>query len=189
MYKSSSFTFFYKYLFIPILGVVFLFVIATSWKTNDLFLHDWTRGSALLLAWAMIWLIIMMIRLRSVEVRPENLKIKTLQGEKTIDYKDIEWISQIAMINPRMISLKYYDKETAQTKKILIIPDMGSLMYRFNYLAEHEMTKYIRERIIQSKPEYSKENEPSRWLPAGLILLKAIPVILFVNHFFINFQH
>jgi len=179
-------TFIYKYLFTPIWGGGFLFGIVFTWSQNDQFSYDWSRGAAIMVGWALIWLITMMIRLRNVEATHEYFVIKTLKGKKEIDYKDIEWISQIAMISPVLISLKYLDKDTGDSKKILIMPSVSSQMFRFNIIGELEMTKFIRERIIENKPEYSKELEPSRWLPLGIIMLTALPIILIVNKFFMN---
>jgi hypothetical protein len=179
-------TFVYKYLFTPIWGGGFLFGIIFTWNMNDSFSHDWSRGAAIMVGWALIWLIIMMIRLRSIEATHDNFVIKSFQGQKIIDYKDIEWISQIALINPVMISIKYYDKEIGESKKILILPSMSSQIFRFNFLGELDMTKFIREQITAKKPDYSKELEPSRWLPVGLIFITALPITLIVNKFFMN---
>ncbi|NJO88928.1 MAG: hypothetical protein HC831_08210 [Chloroflexia bacterium] len=83
-----------------------------------------------------------------------------------------------------MISLKYYDQDTAESKKILILPSMSDQMFKFNFGRELEMTKFIRDRIMESNPNYSKELEPSRWLPAGLIFITGIPAFLFMNVYF-----
>jgi hypothetical protein len=186
MYKSSSMTFVYKYLFTPVWGGVILIGIITSWNANDAFSYDWSRGVALLFGWAMIWMSIMMVRLKSVEATQDHLVIKSFRGQKTVDYKDIEWISQLAMINPVMISLKYFDKETGESKKILILPGMSSQMFNFNFLKELEMTTFIRERLTAFNPDYSKELEPSRWIPAGLMFITGLPIMLMVNFHFMN---
>lgn len=181
MYKSSSMTFIYKYLFTPIWGGGFLFGIVFTWSQNDQFAYEWSRGAALMVGWALIWLITLMIRLRNVEVTHDSFVIKTLKGKKVISYRDIEWVYQIALISPVLISLKYYDNETGDSKKILIMPSMSSQMFRFNIFGELEMTKFVRERIVENKPDYSKELEPSRWLPAGIIMLTALSIILIIN--------
>lgn len=186
MYKSSSMTFVFKYLFIPIWGGGVLIAIITSWNANDAFSYDWSRGFALLFGWAIIWISIMVIRLKSVEATHNYLVIKSFRGQKIVDYKDIEWISQLAMISPVMISLKYFDKESGESKKILIMPGKSSQMFNFNILRELEMTTYIRERVIAFKPDYSKELEPSRWIPAGLLLITGLPIMLLMNFYFMN---
>ena len=183
MYKSSSMTFIYKYVFVPVWGSMFIFGIIESWNTNDPFAYNWSRNAALLVSWALVWLMIMAVRLRRVEATRENLVIKTFKGRMIVDYKDIEWVSQPALINPVMISLKYRDSGSGELKKILILPGMFSQMFRFNFLAELEMTKFIRERIMANNPEYSKELEPSRWLPVGLVFLSGLPLILLIDFF------
>jgi len=186
MVKSSSMTFVYKYLFTPVWGGVILMAIITTWNAGDSFSYDWSRGVALLFGWAMIWMSIMMVRLKSVEATQDHLVIKSFRGEKTVDYKDIEWISQLAMINPVMISLKYFDKETGESKKILILPGMSSQMFNFNFMKELEMTTFIRERLTAFNPDYSKELEPSRWIPAGLMFITGFPLMLIMNFHFMN---
>lgn len=186
MYKSSSMTFVYKYLFTPVWGGVILIGIITTWNTNDAFWYDWSRGIALLFGWAMIWMLIMMFRLRSVEAQHDHLVIKSFREKKIVDYRDIEWVSQLAMINPVMISLKYFDKESGESKKILIMPGMSSQMFNFNFLKELEMTTFIRERVIAFKPDYSKALEPSRWIPAGLMLVTGLPIMIIVNFHFMH---
>jgi hypothetical protein len=184
MYKSSSMTFIYKYVFTPLWGLGFLSGIILTWDKEDQFLYDWSRGAAVMVSWALIWLTIMMIRLRNVEASQEFLIIDTFNGQKKIDYAIISWIYQIALIHPTMISIKYYDKEISDYKKILVLPSMSSQLFKFNFLKEHEMTEYIREKIVFKNPGYSKENEPSRWLPIAYIAITALPVNLIVELFF-----
>jgi len=90
MYKSSSMTFMYKYLFTPVWGGGILMAIITTWNAGDSFSYDWSRGVALLFGWAMIWMSIMMVRLKSVEATQDHLVIKSFRGQKKVDYKDIK---------------------------------------------------------------------------------------------------
>ena len=184
MLQSSSLTFFWKYIFTPVWGVLFIGGFISSWADRDQLSTNFPAGLPLLVGCALVWLILMMIRLRRVEANEENFVIKTFRGNITLDYKEIDWISQIAMVHPVMISLKYTEKETGISKKILIMPSMASQLFRFNFLAELELTTFIRDKIIEAKPEYSKEQEPSRWLPVGLIFLTFIPFIIFDKFFF-----
>jgi hypothetical protein len=184
MYKSSSLTFIYKYVFTPLWGLGFLIGIIFTWNQKGQFFYDWSRGAALMVSWALIWLIIMMVRLKNIEANENCIIIDSINGQKTIDYSDIVWISQIALIHPAMISIKYYDKEIGDYKKILVLPSISSQLFRFNFLKELDMTEYIRERIISKKQDYSRNNEPSRWIPIIYILLSGLPVGLIVNIFF-----
>lgn len=136
-----------------------------------------------MVSWAAIWLAVMMIRLQSVKATADKLVIKTLRWEKTVDYKDVEWVSQPAFINPILISLKYFDRESGTSKKILIMPPMSSQLFRLNIFSEMEMTEFIRKRIMEAQPSYSKELEPSRWLPVGLIMLSGIPIFWLIPYF------
>ena len=129
-----------------------------------------------------------MIRLRSVEANNDKLIIKNLNGQETIEYSDIEYFSQMAMIRPTLISLKYNDKRTGDSRNILIMPDTSSQIFKFNFLEEHGMTKFVRDQIIKSNPNYNTDIEPSKWLPFGLIVLTGVPVMIMVQIFFMHFD-
>ncbi|HET6558672.1 MAG TPA: hypothetical protein VFG54_15235 [Prolixibacteraceae bacterium] len=187
MYRSSSLTLVYKYLFTPLWGLGSIFAVIYTWNNNDSVAYDWSTGAALIVGWALIWMIIYMVRLRKVEATPDHLVIHTFYEQKRIAYKDIDWIYQIAFVKPVMISLKYYDRESGRSKKILIIPSFDFKLIRMNTLEELDMTVYIRKQIMASKSGYSKEQEPSRWIPAALIFITLIPVILLMNYFFMHF--
>jgi hypothetical protein len=186
MYKSSNLTFVYKYLFTPIWGGVFLIGIITTWDKGDQFSHDWSRGAALMVGWGLIWLIILMIRLRSIEANESQIIINSLNGKKVLDYQDIEYVSQIAMVRPDLISLKYHDRRTGESRKILVMPSTTSEMFKFKILEEHDMTKFIRTQIVKHNANYSPDLEPSKWTTLGLIILTGIPIIIYVNIMLMN---
>ncbi len=182
MHKSSAQTFIFKYLFFPLWVGIFSAGIISNWNKGDQFSYNWSRGALLMVCFTSVWLILMMIRLRNVEANEESLAIKTRKGKKIVDYKDIEWISQFAMINPPMISLKYFDVDTGKTHKILIL--LSKQSRGFGFTAEAEMTTFIRERIIASRPDYTKTSEPNRWSVIIYIFATSIPVAIFSVYFF-----
>lgn len=167
---------------------MFAFGIITTWTQEDQFSYDWSRGAAIMVSWGLVWLIILMSRLRSIEATKDNLVINKLNGQETIDYKDIEYVYQIAMVSPTLISLKYNDRRTGESHKILIMPSTSSQMFKFNFLEELEMTKFIRDQIVKANPNYNTDSEPSKWVSLGLIMLTGVPVALIVNLFFMNFD-
>jgi len=179
MYKSSSFTFLYEFIFIPLMLTGFAFGTVISFIQSDESGIAWSYQMVLTGLWATFWLTLMSLRLRRIEATRESFVIKSFGKRKTVNYSDIEWISQLAMVNPAMISMKYYDRETEETKRILIMPSMQSQMFSFSLLTESDLTLFLRENITVARPSYSKDNEPSRWIPLGLIFLSGIPVFLF----------
>jgi hypothetical protein len=187
MYKSSNLTFFYKYLFTPIWGGGFLIGIIASWNQEGQFSHDLSRVTAAMVSWGLIWLVILMIRLRNIEANQFQIIVKSLTGQKTIDYKDIEYVSQIAMIRPDLIAIKYRNTRNGESEKILVMPSATSEMFKFKFFEEHDMTKFIRAQIIKQNPGYSAELEPSRWATFALIMLTGIPVIIYMNLTLMNF--
>lgn len=181
MYRSSSATYFYRYILTSLFGGCFLLALIFAWYFKGHFLYEELRGATITVFWALMWLTVLMIRLRSVEANHESLVVKTFGGHQTIEYKDIEWIFQTVFLRPVLISLKYRDRETGKSRKILLMP--GSQNLDLNPSVETEMTKFIRARIIDSNPNYSNALEPSRWLPIGLMLLTGLSAVLVMNIF------
>lgn len=184
MHRSSSMTFFYKYLFPTIWIGVFLVGIILSWNSTDPFVQQWTRQMLLIVCFVSVWLIIMSIRLKSAEATADHLVLKTGRVQKTVMYDDVQWITQYAFINPVMISIQYYDRTTGETKKALILPSMSDQLFKFNYFAELEMTKFIRAQIIARRPNYLQKEEPSRWSPALWMFITGVPVAIVVLGYF-----
>jgi hypothetical protein len=185
MHKSSSLTFFYKYLFTPIWAGFMLFGIASIGSHVDQFFRDWNLFAYLIVFYGLIWLIPMMIRLRKVEVNEANIIIKSPMGDELINFPDVVYVSQYALVNPVLISLKYKRARTGDTRKILIMPSTTSQAFNFDAMAEHEMTKFIRERVVKANANYRISDEPSRWLTFVLTMVGgSIIMIIGVSYFF-----
>lgn len=127
---------------------------------------------------ATIWLIIFAVRLRRVSANGSELTIVSFHRKRKIDYKNIEYISEAALMNPRLITLKYLDPATGESDVILIMPSTTSEMFRFKFLREHDMTQYIREQIFIHNPNYSANAEPSRWRTFAWVFLTVIGATL-----------
>ena len=78
-------------------------------------------------------------------------------------------MSEALFVNPRMITIKYFEPDTGESDVIVIMPSTTSEMFRFKFLKEHDMTQYIREQILIHNPQYSQDNEPSRWKTSALV--------------------
>ncbi len=179
MQKSSSFTFLYKFIFTPLMIIGFGFGSFMGFTQQDGLGITWTYAMTFTWLWFSFWLVLMSLRLRNIEATRENLVINSFGKRKTVNYADVEWVSQPAMINPTLISLKYHDRETEESKRILVLPSMQSQMFSFALIQECDLTLFLRENISVAHPSYSKDNEPSRWIPLGLIFLSGTPVFLF----------
>ena len=175
-------TFVFKYLFGPIVVGTFLVGILSAWDSDDTFIWEWSRGAALMVALTLPWLVIIMARLRRVEANEQHIAVKTFSGNQIIEYKNIEWLYEIAL-NPILISVKYRDPQTGDSKKILMMP--SAQRSGFKAKKEHAMTQYVRKQVLLANPNYSRESEPSKWVPAGLILL-TIVVVNLLFHFVIR---
>jgi len=176
IHRSSRTTFFYKY-FLPIIwGLVVFIGGSQTWSPKYGFNSDWENGAPVMLFWVFICLLFLMFRLQRVSMSYENITIKTAWKKKNNLYNDIEWISQSILIKPTLIRLKYRNKK-GRLKRLLIIPSIFSQ----SIISETDTTRFIRQRIVSTKPEYSKKTEPSRFLPFILLTLPIVPIILVVK--------
>lgn len=57
----------------------------------------------------MIWLIVLAVRLRSATASSSHLTIRSIHGNEKIDYKNIQYVSEVLFVNPRLITIKYFD--------------------------------------------------------------------------------
>jgi hypothetical protein len=110
------------------------------------------------------------VRLRTATASGSHLTIGSINSNERIDYKNIQYVSEALFINPRLITVKYFDPETGESDVIVIMPSTTSEVFRFKFLKEHDMTQYIREQIFIHNPQYSEDNEPSRWKISGLVV-------------------
>ena len=171
IYRSACYTFVYKYLFTPVWIGGFAVGIAATWNAPDESARNWSRCAAIMLGFASIWLIPMIARLRSAEARMSGLRLTNFGISREISYADIHWVYEIALIGPRMMSLKYTDPLTKKSKRVLvIIPYRGII---FNFLKEGLMVHFIRTRIEEQNPRYSRHDQPSRWGPVFLLIVTA----------------
>ncbi|HEY5588456.1 MAG TPA: hypothetical protein VIK86_05805 [Candidatus Paceibacterota bacterium] len=177
-YKSSKFATYSQYFASPVIVAIFLFQIYYFFIAG----HAIDEESLFMLpfwTWASIVVIINVTKLRYVKVSEDSILMKTLISEKTLEYKDIEWINQnIFGSNWYILTIKYKNNETGKSNIIFVLPEMYTSRERLFSFSELNITKYIREQVIKVKPEYRIENEPSRWALAKWMFLSLIPLFL-----------
>ncbi len=169
MQRSSSLTPFYKYFLLPLLVGVFLYIDISVWTRGDGLKYYWTHFAAPMSLWLIAWFVLFMLQLRRIQADDSALTIFSLFGNnKKVDYKDIEYVSEVALFSPSRIALKYRNSETGRSKKILVmsVPSAG-------------MAHYIRQQITKHNPDYSTTREPSRWAMPRLAILTAIPFVVY----------
>jgi hypothetical protein len=163
---------------VPVWGGGFLFAIISTWNSTEPFLHEWSRVTVSSVSWLLLWLIYLMIRLRNVEADDTQITINGFNGEKAVDYKDIEYVSEVLLLRPDLISIRYRDTDTGDPKNMLVMPDRRTAS-PFKIMEENHMTKYIRAQVIKHNPGYSPEHEPSRWKTLGFFLLTGMPSVIY----------
>ena len=174
MYESSSLTVIYKYVFPLAWGGVIITGLVLPSNDGDALPNDAFSVQLVMFALVMIWLIIFAVRLRRVSAGRSHITIHSFHGDRKVPYKNIDYIWEAALVNPRVITLKYLEPESGESDIILIMPSTTSEMFRFKFLEEHDMTQYIREQIYLHNPNYSRKREPSRWQTFGWFVLTVV---------------
>lgn len=182
LYKSSSFMTYLQYVISPIVVGICLYGFY-YYFTSGAGIEEMPAYYLPIMIWVCMVVIINIVKLRYIEVNENNIIIKTLSGEKVLDYKDIEWVNQnILGSNWYIVSLKYKDIESGKSKTIFIFPEMHTAKENTSFFAnfgqELNITKYIREQIIKSNSAYQQSNEPSRWYLFKWVFLSIIPFLL-----------
>lgn len=183
LYKSSLFRTIFSYVFyLPLIIIIWcIFFYGLILSGFSIIAIIYYLPILLLLTTSQIF---STIKLRYIKVNKDGILIKTLNGDKLLEYKDIEWINQ-PLFSPISywghILIKYKNKENDKNKIIIIFPEFinfFAVAYTKFSIWEFDMTKYIREQVIKSNPTYSIENEPSRWYLFKLFFFSFIIILL-----------
>lgn len=166
MHKSSPFTFIFKYL-IPI-GAIYSTIAVIPHNSNEAITGGGFYIQPLILfGLAAATTSILLIKLKFAEATKEHILIKVPFGtNKKILYDDIEWVYQVALLTPDITVIKYKDNITKSYHTFFIA---ANELQAFGYLKENQMTQFIRNQIVEAKPNYKKENEPNKWKPMIII--------------------
>lgn len=169
MHRSSSLTPFYQYFALPLVIAIVLYMNVSAWIRDDVWQYYWTHFAAPMSLWLMAWFIVFMVQIRRVQADDSGLTIFSLLGDNTkVNYGDVQYVSEVALLRPRRFFLKYRNPQTSKLKKILVIS-----------YARAEMMRYIRQQITKHNPAYSAAQEPSQWATARLAILTSTPFILY----------
>lgn len=157
-YKSSSTKTYLSYLLIIAIVVSFLYVIY-NYASKGLLFKDDNIVALPGIIFLLIYLIVDIFRLKNVIVDENSIVIKTINGNKKIEYKDIIWICSTLTDygNNSYFSIKYHDTLNNKLKILNIIPK------RYGENDESYMAQYIRKQVMKINSSYKIENEPNRW--------------------------
>jgi hypothetical protein len=179
MYKSSPFTFVFKYFFPVFMLVGVIFGIYMSWTEGTPESLGFAKGMITVTLWISIFLVQMPFRLKNIETTEKGILIKDLGNETLVEYKDIEWITKFDFSSPWFITIKYHIKETDEYKKISFMPNQRDQ----KFFANDSMTEYIKNKIISENLNYSNETQPSQIKNFILLMILGIPFALLAFYF------
>ena len=179
MYKSSPFTFVYKFIFPVFILAGVIFGIYMSWIEETPESLGFAKAMITVTVWISIFLVQMPFRLKSIETTENGIIIKDIGKETIIDYKDIDWITKFDFSSPWFITIKYHIKETGESKKISFMPNQRDQ----RFFANDAMTEYIKNKIISENVNYSKDTQPSQVKNFILIMILSLPFTVLAFYF------
>lgn len=127
--------------------------------------------------WGFLYVGTLVALMRRVEVYPDILLVKGYGGDREIDYGDIQWLLEIR--NNRggrapAILMKYFDPARLQHRYLLCVPKEKAGV-------QPSMADYMRGQITRRNPGYSRDNEPSQWIPTIIGLAGVVVFFLAIR--------
>lgn len=189
LYKSSIIMVCISYLIYFILTIIFFSGIIWLLISLDSLLKF---CFLILFIWCSIWLVLILKSIKYIKVCDDNIIIKLINKNLTIDYKDIVVISHFSWVwfNDFFV-LKYIDKGTGKSKYITSIAEIFSrkeiLIEGVNSSVSKKMNmvNFIRFKISKINPIYLREEielkvkhiSPLLIFPAGCIIILLISIL------------
>jgi len=177
MYKSSKQTLIFKYIFpfLFILGYTLAFIVSDFIEETP---EGYPMAFAIMSLWISIFLVQMPFRLKNIETSDDGVKIIGRQN-KLIPFSNIESVSKFDVASPWFMTIKYFDQQTQENKKICYMPSQSDS----KMMADDAMTAFIKNKIKEENPHYSEENQPSTVKNFLFLMLLSSPVTLAVLYF------
>ncbi len=182
MYKSSPFTFIFKFFFPFFMLAGLIFGIYIAWIEGSPESQGFAKAMITVTIWLSIFLVQMPFRLKNIETTDNGIIIKDFGKETIIDYKDIQWITKFDFSSPWFVSIKYYIKETGEYKKISFMPNQSDQ----RFFANDAMTEFIKNKIITENLNYSKDTQPSQIKNFALLMILGTPFAILGFYFMIE---
>lgn len=169
MYKSSPFTFVFKFFFPVFMLAGIIFAIYMLWIEGTPESQKFAEAITVIAVFTSVFIIQIPFRLMSIETTNQRIIINDFRNKTSVDYKDIDWVSKYDLSSPWFVTIKYRVKETGEPKKISFIPNKKDQ----RFFANDAMTEFIKNKIISENENYSKDLQPSK--------VKNFIIIMFLN--------
>lgn len=179
MYKSSPFTFIFKYIIPVIMLSGSIYTIYDLWNASDPQMQGFAKAMLVMTIWISIFLIQMPFRLKNIEATESGILVKELGEQIEIKYSNVDWVSKFDLSSPWFVTIKYHDLESGNDKKMSFMPNQNHQ----RFLSDDAMTAYIRNKIRTDNPNYSKDKEPSKIKNIIIGILLSLPFTLLAFYF------
>jgi hypothetical protein len=179
MYKSSPFTFIFKFIFPVFMLAGVIFGIYTSWTEGTPESQGFAKAMITVTVWISIFLVQMPFQLKNIETTDKGIIIKDYGKETFVDYKDIEWITKFDLSSPWFITIKYHIKESNEYRKVSFMPSQNDQ----RFFSNDAMTEFIKNKIISENVNYSKDSQPSQIKNFILTMILSLPFALLAFYF------
>ncbi len=118
------------------------------------------------IVWGGALCITLFLLMRRVEAYNDRLVISSWRGTEEIAYADIEWLFELVnRKGPAYLCVKYRDTTSQSDRIFLCIPKKD------NASEESALAVFIRKQVMQARPAYSRDAEPSPWSVYGPLIL------------------
>lgn len=183
MHKSSPFTLFFKYVF-PLFAIAMMTSISLFlWNEGTPDAQNTVKGMLFLFAWMAFFIVQMPFRLQTLTADESGITY-TLNGkEKTIAYKDVQWVSMLDISSPWFMTVKFYDAATGEYRKIAYLPNKNNQVP----FQDDAMTQYIKQKVQSENSSYSKNSQPSLVKNVMLLTALGLPFTLTALYFIFGF--
>ncbi len=179
MHKSSSITFFFKYIFPFLMMGATYFNIYVFWNSDNPENVDLAKGMIFIAAWITFFLVQMLRNLKNTEATEEGILVKSFHKKQLIPYSTVRWITRFHLSNPFGVTLKYYDTKEGTEKTLSYLPQQQSQ----KGLKDDVMMAYIKEKAAAHNPDFSSYEQPSPGKNLLLITLLGLPFMLLFLYF------
>ena len=183
MYRSSLLTHFCRFILTP-LSLMVLWIFSYLHRfVPDSVIDSITKNYPLVVFyWIELWWIVLMLRLKRVEVNFEHIIIKSIFGKKIVSYENITGVYQMR-ISPSLMIIEYKYNTSKRLKKLIFIPESTSLPVFSLGFKEWPVTRFILDRMSENNAQLSDTVLLKKWIPIGRIFVFGLIILLLMHTF------
>ena len=155
------------------------FGIFITWMQGSPETEGFAKALLTVTLWMSIFLFQMPFRLKNIETTEKGILIKNLGNSTLVEYKDLQWVAMFDFTSPWFITIKYFDKDKGENKKISFMPNHADQ----KPFADDAMTEFIKGKIESDNPNFSNSEQPSKIKNFLQLFVLGLPVTILALYF------